>query len=218
MISEFKEINSLFKEIDETIKDKVHLFIIGGAMLLYHGMKRATKDIDIVVDTPKEFRTIKNTLVNLNFSERIPTIEYKKFDLNQIFIREDFRIDLFQRKICNGFVLSEPMMKRAEEIIKLEHLTISLCSYEDVFLLKTFTEREGDIDDCISLAKKGINWNALFDEIMNQIKISDKKVWVTWIGERLDILEEKGITIPIMNKLNKLREEYYDELEKKNSN
>jgi len=215
MISEFKEMNKLFKEIDETIKDNVHFFIIGGAMLLYHGMKRATKDIDIVVDTPNEFKTIKNALAKLKFSERMPTPEYKKFDLNQIFIREDFRIDLFQRKICNGVVLSETMMNRATEVIKLQHLTISLCSFEDVFLLKTFTEREGDLEDCISLAKRGIDWEALFDEIMNQVKISDQKVWITWIGERLDILEEKGMIIPIMNRLNKLREEYYDELEKK---
>ncbi len=215
MISEFKELNNLFKEIDDTIKDKVHFFIIGGAMLLYHGMKRATKDIDIVVDTPNEFRAIKSALAILKFSERLPTPEYKKLDLNQIFIREDFRIDLFQRKICNGFVLSESMMNRATEIIKLNHLNVSLCSYEDVFLLKTFTEREGDLEDCISLAKRGINWEALLDEIMNQIKISEQKVWITWIGERLDILEERGMTIPIMNKLDKLREEYFDELEKR---
>ena len=51
MISDFKEINRLLEEINESLAQKVHFFIIGGAMLLYHGIKPATKDIDIIVET-----------------------------------------------------------------------------------------------------------------------------------------------------------------------
>jgi len=90
-----------------------------------------------------------------------------------------------------------------------------LCSSEDVFLLKTFTDREGDIDDCIALAKMGMDWEAILDEIKRQIKISGKEIWITWIGERLDILEERGLPIPIMADVNNLREEYFDEAEKR---
>lgn len=215
MISKFDELSGLFKEIDQNLQNRVHFFIIGGAMLLYHGIKSATKDIDIVVDSAKEFTEVENVLRKLGFIAKIPTLEYRKTDLNQIFIREDFRIDLFQRTICRGFVLSPSMMKRAKKVDELKHLSILLCSNEDVFLLKTFTEREGDIEDCIALAKMGIDWDAILAEIKRQIRISGKEVWITWIGERLDILEERGLPMPIMAEVNKLREEYLTDLERK---
>lgn len=214
MISRFDEFEKLFGEIDESIEGKARFFVIGGAMLLYYGIKSATKDIDVVIDSTVEFRNIEVALKKLGFETKIPTFEYKKTNLNQIFIRDDFRVDLFQRIVCDGFVLSKAMMKRAKKIIELRHLTIFLCSNEDVLLFKTFTEREGDIDDCIALAKMGIDWDAVLDEIRLQIKISGHKVWITWIGERLDILQDRGLQIPIMNKINEFREEYFAKLEK----
>lgn len=103
MILKFEQLNILFEEIDKTLNSPVNFYIIGGAVMLYHGLKTGTKDIDIVVDTPKEFVETEKVLKMLKFASKIPTLEYKKFDLNQIFIREDFRIDLFQRTVCKGF-------------------------------------------------------------------------------------------------------------------
>ena len=215
MISRFDELNGLFEEIDQNLRSKVHFFVIGGAMLLYHGIKIATKDIDIVVDSAREFTDVENVLRKLEFTTKIPTFEHRKTDLNQIFIREDFRIDLFQRTVCRGFVLSSAMRKRAKKILELKHLTTLLCSNEDVFLFKTFTEREGDIEDCIALAQRGIDWSTMLEEIKRQIRISGHNVWITWIGERLDILAERGLPIPIMAKIDEFREEYFDEAEKR---
>src|SRR3989338_7063645 len=147
MISRFEELDVLFDEIDKTLKDDVHFYVIGGAVMLYHHLKTGTKDIDIVVDTSIEFITIEKTLKKIGFTAKIISLEYKRFDLNQMFIREDFRIDLFQRTVCRGFMLSEGMKKRAQNVRKLKHLIISLCSTTDIFMFKTFTEREGDISD-----------------------------------------------------------------------
>ena len=55
----------------------------------------------------------------------------------------------------------------------------------------------------------------MLDEIKKQIETSGNKVWITYIGERMDLLLERGINIPIMNKIDTLREEYYDDYEKK---
>ena len=145
MISNFNDLDKLFKEIDDNLKEKVHFYVIGGAMMLYHKLKVSTKDVDIVVDSPEEFRAMERLLKELGFESKIPTIEYKKFDLNQIFVRDDYRIDLFQRTVCKGFILSKNMMERAETITKLNNLSISLCSTTDIFMFKTFTERPGDI-------------------------------------------------------------------------
>ena len=214
MISEFKQIEKLFKEIDASLRKKVKIFVIGGALLLQQGLKPATKDIDLVIETKEEFMILKNALNSINFTVKIPNIEYKNMNLNQIFIRDDFRIDLFQKEICGRFSISNGMMERAITFIDLEKIKLNFCSNEDIFLFKTMTEREGDLEDCISLAKRGIKWEIILNELKNQIKKSRQDVWITWVGERLDILEEKGVNIPIMKEINQLRERYFKEYEK----
>lgn len=215
MISDFKDLDKLFEEINKHLNETVHFFVIGGAILLYHGMKAATKDVDIIVEKEEEFKAIENVLKSIKFVPKIPTIEYRKTNLSAIFIRDDFRIDIFHRTVCGGFSLSNSMKKRSQQTNMFNHLTISLCSHEDILLFKSFTERAGDITDCLAIAqKKKIDWTAIFDEVTSQIKSSGNPVWITWIGERFDILLERGLEIPIMGEINKLREDYFNELER----
>jgi len=214
LISHFNDFNKLFTEIDATLQEKVHFYVIGGAVMLYHNLKVATKDIDIVVDTLEEFKAIEHALKEIGFESKVPTSEYKKFDINQIFVHADYRIDLFQRTVCKGFSLSKNMMNRADTISKLNNLTISLCSTTDIFMFKTLTERPGDIDDCLSLATKDIDWDNMLQEIKEQITISGQQVWITHIGERLDLLEDKDLVIPIMKQVDRLRDDFFDYLEK----
>ena len=215
MISKFNQIEKLFKEINSTLKRKIRIFVIGGVVLLQQGLKPATKDIDLIVETREEFILLQNTLKSINFIVKIPNIEYKNMNLNQIFIRDDFRIDLFQKEICGRFSISKEMMKRAVTFLNLEKIKLAFCSNEDIFLFKTMTEREGDLEDCISLAQRGIKWNIILNELKNQIKQSSQDVWITWVGERLDLLEDKGLNIPIMKEINQLREKYFEKYEKK---
>jgi hypothetical protein len=198
----------LFEEIDKELKVKAHFFLIGGAMMLYHGLKPATKDIDVIVED--EYKDVLRALLRIGFNAKKLSFEYKKFDLSQILIREDFRIDLFQRKVCNGFSLSSSMKKRAKEAAKFSKLTVSLCSVEDVFLFKTMTEREGDIEDCIALARKGVDWNAILNELKKQI--TGRPVWITYVGERLDLLVERGLVIPIMKEVDKMRIDFFEKM------
>ena len=65
MISEFSQLNELFEEIDKSLKRKVHFYVIGGAMLLYHGLKDFTKDVDIIVDSKEEYLESEKILKKL---------------------------------------------------------------------------------------------------------------------------------------------------------
>lgn len=215
MISSFKQIEELFKEIEKQLKRKVHVFAIGGTVLLQQGMKPATKDIDIITETKKEFDTFQIMLKLIGFRTKLPTTEYKHMNINQIFIREDFRIDLFYKTVCKGFSISKGMIKRANIVLELKNLKVFFCSNEDVFLFKTMTQREGDIEDCISLAQRGLDWKVILTELKKQIHTSGKDIWITWVGERLDMLEEKGLDIPIMKEVNKLRADYFKTYEKR---
>lgn len=214
MISKFEELNELFKELDETMSDKVSFYVLGGATLLYHELKDSTKDIDVVVYTEEEYSATENSLKNLGFMVKTPTLGQRNVKLSQILHRDDFRIDLFSKVVCKGFGLSETMKTRALKVLALKNITVLLCSLEDIFLFKTFTDREGDLEDCISIAKKGIDWKVVLDELKKQITYSGKDVWITWVGERLDILVERGLEIPIMKDVDKLREKYFEEFEK----
>lgn len=218
MISSFKQMEELFEEIEKRLKRKVHVFAIGGIVLLHQGMKPATKDIDFVIETKEEFDTFENALKATGFKTKLPTAEYEHMNINQIFVKEDFRIDLFYKTVCRGFSISKDIIRRANIVLELKNLKISFCSNEDVFLFKTLTEREGDLEDCISLAQRGLDWGVILTELKNQIRTSGNDVWITWAGERLDMLEEKGLNIPVMKEINKLRKDYFKTCEKRLKN
>lgn len=215
MIESVEEIQKLFKEIDNFLPktpetEKLEIFVIGGTVLLEQGLKPATKDIDLVVRNGHEFKLFESTLNILGFKNTKPTSEYIHLNISQVLEREDFRIDLFQTSVCGKFSVTDSMVERGREYLILNRLAVYLCSNEDVFLFKTMTERIGDIEDCISLSKRGIEWEIILDELKNQIKLSGQNVWITWVGERLDILADEGLYIPILEEVERLSEEYYE--------
>ncbi|MBD3204199.1 hypothetical protein GF327_07935 [Candidatus Woesearchaeota archaeon] len=214
MIDEFNKIKELFEEINNVIDKKIKVYVIGGAALLCRDIKSATKDIDLVVKSKSEFIRLQKSLEKLNFKPALPDKTYSRMNLNQIFERKDFRIDLFEKEVCEKFFLSEKMIKRAEKITEYNFIKLFICSNEDIFLFKTMTEREGDLEDCINIATtQTISWKIILNELKYQAKKSKKDVWITWVGERFDILIEKGLDIPIMDEINKLRKDYYNKLE-----
>jgi hypothetical protein len=221
MIESVEEIQSLFKEIDSFLPstpkaEKLEIFVIGGTVLLEQGLKPATKDIDLVVLNLHDFRLFENTLNNLSFKSTKPTPGYIHLNISQVFEREDFRVDLFQTSVCGKFSVTDSMVERGREYLILDRLAVYLCSNEDVFLFKTMTERSGDIEDCISLAKRGVGWKIILDELKNQIQLSGQNVWITWVGERLGILADEGLYIPILEEVERLSEEYYENELRKN--
>jgi hypothetical protein len=152
---------------------------------------------------------LQSALKSLDFIPNIPGPDYSNMNLSQILTREDFRIDLFMTVVCSKFRLSEGMIRRADKAWSTDKLSLMLCSNEDLFIFKTMTQREGDLDDCMSLAMSALNWRTILEETMNQIENSGNDIWITWIGERLDLLEDMGLTIPVMKEINKLRAKYY---------
>jgi len=215
MIDDFKQIEGLFREIDKVILSKVRIYVIGGSVLLEQGLKVTTKDIDVVVETRDEFLEIQDSFGKKGFKPQIPGKEYSRMNLSQIFQIGDFRVDLFEKEVCGRFSLSRGMMGRARKVMSLEHIDVYLCSNEDVFLFKTMTDRDGDLTDCESIVSAAVDWDIIIDELKSQINKSKRDVWITWVGERLDTLEERGMVIPIMDEINELRNRFFDDFEKR---
>jgi len=213
MISNFNEIKELFEKINNISKNKIKVYVIGGAVLLEQNLKPATKDIDLIVNTKEEFVNLQKLLQKIGFIGKIPGNGYSHMNLSQIFQKEEFRIDLFEKKVCGKFSISEEIIKRARKIISLSNLEVFFCSNEDIFLFKSMTDRDGDLTDCESLVKAAIDWNVILKELKNQIEKSKQDVWITWVGERFDVLEDRGMIIPIMNELNLLRNKFFKNFE-----
>ena len=214
MISDFKQIKELFEDIDQQLTGNINMYILGGVVLLYQGLKPATKDIDVILPDKESYNALFKALTSLGFKRKKPTETYKKMEINVILEKGDFRFDLFIQAVFKKISLTNEMKNRAINILKIKHLNVFLCSNEDIFIFKSMTERKGDLEDCIVLAKRGINWDIILKEIQSQIKHSGEDVWITWIGERIDLLEDEGINIPIMKKINELRDSYFKQIEK----
>ena len=211
MISKFESIENLFREIDIKLGNKISIYIIGGAALLFKGLKGSTKDIDIIVKSSEEKEHFENALKNIGFSGNKLTNEYKNLEIRYILKRDDFRIDLFMKKVCATLSLSEGIVKRAKSIFSGKNLNVFVCSNEDILLFKAVARREADIEDCIALAKQSLDWNIIIKEINNQIK-KGKGIWITYLAEGLEKVEEKGIEVPIMKEVMKSYEDYMEKL------
>jgi hypothetical protein len=215
MITEFEQIRLFFTEISEYIDEEVNIYLIGGGALMYHESKQLTKDIDLVINTEKEFDLFMLALQKAGFKSMSPDhYAYSRLALTQIFGRDEFRIDLFCKKVCNQFSLSEGMMERAKTVGKFGKIILYACSKEDILLFKCMTERPGDIDDCVRINyERLLDWDIVLREAQEQSR-AGKDVWITWITSRLEILEERNIKVPIINEMRTLSEEYLEKWER----
>jgi len=214
-ITNFTQIYDAFEEMDNSITQKIDIYLIGGAVLLYHDAKPGTKDIDLIVNSKEEYESLINTLKKNDFALEKPTREYHKLNIENILIKDNYRFDIFNKIVCNNLFLSENMIKRAKLIKEYKNIRLFTCSLEDILVFKSITDRDGDIDDCQSIARTNPDWNIVLEEIIYQTKKSGKDVWITWFEERLNLLEDRGVDIPILKDIRKLSLDYYNELEKK---
>ncbi|VVB59869.1 Uncharacterised protein [uncultured archaeon] len=211
MISNTKELDALFGEIGKKLSKKVTLYVFGGAALMFSGLKDATKDIDVVLETREELGTFVNTLKKLGFESRPLTEEYKNLEPAGIYNRQNDRFDVFLKIICGKLSLSKNMIARSKIKGTYSNLVVSMLSSEDIFLLKSVFSRAGDYEDCVALFKTGINWNTIYDEITDQSKGGASSIWKSYLLERIEEMQEREhIQVPIYNKLLKdLEQETY---------
>ena len=214
-ISNFNQVINKFEEIDKKIKRQLNIYLIGGAVLLYNNLKPGTKDIDLVVNTNADYELLTKVLKQSNFKLEKPTQEYNRLELENILIKDNYRMDIFNKIVCKNLFLSKNMIKRAKLVKEYSNIRLYVCSNEDILVFKTITDRDGDIDDCYSLSLQNLDWKIILSEIKYQIKESGNEIWVTWFEERLNLLEDRKIYIPILKEIRKLSKAYYLKLESK---
>ena len=196
-----------FEKLDKVMEEHVNLYLIGGGSMSFQGYKAATKDIDVVVRSNDELDKIVTALRSTGYL--IPAIRgpYKQMSANAILENtDDFRWDIFVNVICDGLQLSDGMIKRSQELFRLENVCVKMISPEDIFIFKSITTRERDLEDMYTLFTKGLDFNIIKDEIFwqNKNKVTDF-AWVSFIFDGLeDFMDHYHISHPIMDELHDL--------------
>jgi DNA-binding Lrp family transcriptional regulator len=188
MSSSKEEIESLLKKIDEKLKEKIEVYLIGGANLVLRGLKISTKDIDLIVEK-NHYEALKNALISLGFTFS-----------NNVFEKEKYRVDVFVERVMNGYCLSERMKRDREKIFEFKNLTAYLLPLEYIFLFKSYSSREVDAEDCKAIAEKGIDWKKVLEECLKQEEELDKFFSIT-LFDMIGELKKSGIRVPIERKL-----------------
>lgn len=197
-LKEFRmeDIIELLEEIGEGLKERVTIFMIGGGNMSLKRIKAVTKDIDLIVLTRREYDSLKEVLIDLGYDCREETFSEDFYKTPIIvFFKEDKRIDVFIKDVSNQIELTKEMQERSREYTRFDNLVVKLVSNEDIFLFKSITDREKDVDDCYSLIGVGLDWKVIREELHRQEK---KALWRFWVYEQLSRIKNKyGITTPI---------------------
>lgn len=185
------DLENIFLMIDGNLSNKARIYLLGGTNLVFRGLRSSTKDIDIVCDK-ESYYLVTKALKKVGFAcEKVACIKGEK------------RVDVFNKKIFREYELTKTIIKRSKLVWKGERLEVLLLPLEFIFLLKSVTERDLDVDDCYIVAKEGLDWKFLFSEALIQQK-KIKKVVLISLLDTLDILREKyGINVKIPRKIEK---------------
>ena len=210
-----------FNLLSTRLEAPLRIYLFGGEAMRIKGLKRSTKDVDIAVTDDPSYMSLRKALVSLGYKElgadEISPVD-KRLNPSGIFMNESYpRVDAFTHAICGKFILSEEMFSRAE-VKKIGRLVLGVASNEDLLLLKSVTEREGDIQDMVTLARApGFEWRVVLKELLHQEDITGKRFCMDLLDSIEAVQKQSGIKAPIHNQLERrcLDQAIIDILERK---
>jgi len=194
-----KRLRIIGKKLPKTVK----IYMVGGGAMALRGEKDVTKDVDIILTSHEDINVFVKTLKAAGYYEPSSiTREYDKLWVEAILRdKEYFQFDIFLKRVCNALELSNAMVGRAKKYGRFGKLQLYLLTIEDVFLFKSVTERDRDMEDMLTLLRKGINENVVMEECRNQ-RIKSGRIWETFVVTKIEEIEAKyKITIPWKKKL-----------------
>ncbi|HAX61137.1 MAG TPA: hypothetical protein DCX95_01055 [Elusimicrobia bacterium] len=128
------------------LKRKVSLIACGGTAMTLLGIKDSTKDIDLLIPAPKQYKYLINILKQLG---------YKPVTGNGWAREGDFVFDLFKGKSIHTTELLDSPLKEDKHIFiaELNHIYLGALNYYDLIISKIFRSLSVDTEDCITLIK-----------------------------------------------------------------
>ena len=197
-----EEVLSLLRRAGEACPRRVKVYLIGGGAMALRGEKDATKDIDLVLESQDDADELKKVLERIGFrvDARRPDECRALVDATILSRPAGLRADIFVGKVCGMMAFSEGMKSRAVLVGELGKVTLFMCSREDIFLLKSVTERMRDLDDMMSLFRSGLSRDTILGECDLQSALAgfrESQIWEAFLLVKIQEMEKRyGISVP----------------------
>jgi predicted transcriptional regulator len=192
------------EELGDHLEATVDVYLLGGGNLILRGLKDSTKDVDLVVEDGQTFFTIAESLQELGYEER-GDLEAAYDELNPSIVleKEGFpRWDIFVETVAGQLQLTESMIERCDQSFEYSNLHVHLLSLTDIFVFKSITEREGDLEDVALIAQQtDLDWEAILAEIKTQEDLTSR-FFSFAVLDTIDVLRKRhDIVAPITDRL-----------------
>ncbi len=188
----------LLLAIAQKLTRPLTVYAIGGTAVMFHGIKDATLDIDLVFENAEDRETFKKAIVAIGYRHMNSTQVYGgKKDPPQMFTLGDERFDLFVNDVID-FTFSKAMQKRAQTIHQFgDNFMLKIADPHDLILMKCATDRLKDKDDGRKIIEsKPIQWNILVEEAKNQVALGRDRALFD-LGDFLEHLKkEMNVSVP----------------------
>ncbi|KAF5409942.1 MAG: hypothetical protein C5S47_08270 [Candidatus Methanogasteraceae archaeon] len=152
-------------EVVEThLHDRPRIIVIGGTALVYHGLKRSTKDLDFVFPTQGECFWFADALSKMGYEPRMGARVWRFIDFER-----DLYVDLSYGTV-GEVLLTQPIFARLIEE-KIRNMSVWIPSLEDLFILKACHSMDDYGTDAIGDAKRiyeKIDMKIVEGELRNQ--------------------------------------------------
>lgn len=196
------EVLSILREAGSECHRPIPAYLIGGGAMALRGEKDATRDLDLVLMSQDDADELKRAFERIGFTVNARRPDECMALVDAVILNKPagMRADIFVQKICDKLYFSEGMRSRATLVDKLGKLTLFMCSREDIFLLKSVTERTRDLDDMMSLFRSGLERDIILGECDLQTRLAgfrDSPVWEAFLLVKIEEMEERyGVGIP----------------------
>lgn len=194
------DIFRLLRATGKRCSTPIDVYLIGGGAMALRGDRRSTMDLDMVLALAEEAAEFKAALEAEGALVNARGAEMFRGALDNRPV-----VDLFVKRICNALHLSESMMGRAETFLSAGQVNYRMISREDIFLLKSITERPRDLNEMLDLYRKSLRGDVIINECEVQDDLEDPeqpRVWESFVLLRVQELETKfGIEVPWKNRL-----------------
>lgn len=161
-----EEVLSTIEKAGEMCTRRIAIYLIGGGAMALRGEKDSTKDLDLVLEEQDDANELKKAFERIGFTvnARRPAECRALVDAAILSKPAGLRADIFVGKVCDRLRFSEGMRSRAVLVDSLGNIALYICSREDIFLLKSVTERTRDLDDMMSLFRSGLSRDIILTE------------------------------------------------------
>lgn len=192
------------EQLGATLDTEVDAYLLGGGNLILRDLKDSTKDLDIVVEDRAQFLALGEALRESGYEEQTRLeVAYEQLDPAVVFEKEGSpRYDVFVETVAGALQLTEAMKDRANRTFEYGSLRLHLLSLTDIFLFKSITEREGDFEDVVLIARQAsVDWRELLEEISRQDDLTGQYFSFA-VLDTLDLLKRReNIEPPIHDQL-----------------